>query len=99
MRCRRAWDFTSSNRQNLRQVGAPPTALHIGSAVHKAFDAQAEGHDPMEAADEYMREQEEKFKKAYKAQVGVAWGQDEQLRLDESRRFVRVLVKNYFDHY
>lgn len=36
-RCRRLWDYSSANRQNLTKIGIGSSALELGSVIHRAL--------------------------------------------------------------
>ena len=52
--CPRAWDIQAYGRQGLAPI-TPNRALHVGSAVHAALDANAKGKDWRDALDIYVR--------------------------------------------
>ena len=59
-RCPRKWDLTSYNRQALVPVGQEAKHFYIGTAIHRALEAQARGHDPNAALQGYWSEVEQK---------------------------------------
>jgi len=97
MRCHRAWDLRSPNRQSLVLRGVPRTELHIGSAMHYGWEYQALGYDPMEALDRWFDEEIVKLGTEYATTVGAPMGTEERNRLDESREFCKELMQSYVD--
>lgn len=99
LRCRRAWHYTSQNRLGLVKIGVPSAPLHIGSAVHAALAAQAEGADPQRALTLYFREVEDSYRERYVEAVGVEPSEAEAAQVGEFERQCRELVRRYFDRY
>lgn len=42
LRCRRAWDYGSSNRQALKKIGIPRATLNVGTLVHAGIAAMSD---------------------------------------------------------
>lgn len=99
LRCRRAWDISSSNRQSLRHKVTPKIFFVIGSAVHEAIDAQAHGDDPYEFFEEYVSRERADRKAAYEEAVGSSPWRAEMEEFEDSVNLARSLVAQYFSHY
>lgn len=99
LRCRRAWDLTSSSRQSLRHKITPKIYFVIGSAVHEALDAQARGDDPYEFFEEYVSRERADRRAAYEESVGSTPWQSEMEEFENSVSLARKLVDQYFLHY
>lgn len=99
LRCRRAWDWTSSNRQGLKHKATPKLYFVEGSGVHEAIHAQASGKDPYEALELYIQSERETREQAYRLAVGSAPWQSEMEDFETSANLARCLVAQYFNHY
>lgn len=99
LRCRRAWDITSHNRQGLSRKGMPAPALHTGSCVHYALAKQADGGDPEAAVHEFFRDSVERLQDLYERQVGAPMSDDELYLLDDQRMLVLRMIRAYFERY
>lgn len=99
LRCRRAWDIGSTNRQSLRHKITPKIFFIIGSAVHEAIDAQAAGKDPMQAFDAYVDKERVERVTFYQEAVGQAPWTSEMNEFDEAVDLARSLTIQYFEHY
>lgn len=99
LRCRQLWDFKSANRQSIRHKVTPKLYLNLGTAVHKALEAQYDGYDPVAAVDEYMAAERQTRVDAYVEEYGFQpWG-TELKEFDETADLARGLASQYFDHY
>lgn len=99
LRCRRAWDLTSGNRQSLKHKVTPKIYFMIGSAVHEAIDAQARGDDPQEFLKEYISRERADRRMAYEEAVGSSPWQSEMEEFEDSATLASKLVDQYFLHY
>lgn len=99
LRCRRAWDIQSPMRQNLERIGMPSAALHVGTGVHVALAANANGARWCEAVDAWHANEVAEFSTNYRAQVGCEPSADEFVKLSESFNIVCGLVERYFARY
>lgn len=99
LRCRRAWDLTSANRQSLRHKATPRPYLVTGSAVHAAIEGQANGRHPMEALEDYLDEETIRQREAYNQVVGSGPWPEEWAAFNEACDLARDLTRQYFDHY
>lgn len=99
LKCRRAWDLTSSNRQGLKHKATPKIYFTIGSAVHEAIDAQARGDDPYEFFEEYVSRERADRRASYEEAVGSTPWQSEMEEFEVSVNLARSLVEQYFSHY
>lgn len=99
MRCRRMWDFVSPSRQALQQRGAPPIALHVGSAAHHAFAAQAFGQDPLVELAKWFDTEHKRIAIEYAQRVGTPMSTSELRVFDESRDLTLGIVGHYFERY
>ncbi len=99
LRCRRAWDLTSSNRQSLRHKVTPKMFFVVGNAVHEAIDAQASGNDPYEFFEEYVSRERADRRAAYEETVGSTSWQSEMEEFEDSVNLARSLVEQYFLQY
>lgn len=99
VRCRRQWDYASPSRQGLRKIGVPAPALHLGSAVHAALQAQAEGGSWREAVDDYFREAANTYVEQYHERIGVWPTLDEVAQVYEARDQATDVCARYFDRY
>lgn len=98
-RCKRAWDLSSSSRQSLKHKVTPIMAFVIGSAVHHAIEAQANGDDPLEAFEEYVNDERASQRAYYEEVTGSTPWASETTKFEESVNLGRTLTKQYFDHY
>lgn len=98
-RCKRAWDISSGNRQSLKHKTTPIMAFVIGSGVHAAIEAQANGDDPLEAFEEYVHDERSSQRSFYESQVGTTPWASEMEKFEQSVNLARTLVKQYFAHY
>lgn len=99
LRCRRAWDLQSPNRQALMKIGFTSPSLHVGSAVHVALAAQADGHDPMDALTNWLNREYFAWIDAYVHRVGAAPSAEEEQPFHDAGAVAGALVRRYFDHY
>lgn len=99
LRCRRAWDLTSSSRQSLRHKVTPKIFFVIGLGVHEAIEANANGQDPFEALESYIRRELEDREQNYREAVGSSPWQSEMEEFDAAVSLARSLCRQYFDHY
>lgn len=99
LRCRRAWDLTSANRQSLRHKVTPKIFFVVGSAVHEAIDAQAAGNDPMEAFEAYVAKEREDRVAFYYETTQHSPGSSEMEEFEDSVTLARGLTKQYFNQY
>jgi hypothetical protein len=99
LRCRQLWDFKSANRQSIRHKVTPKLYLNLGTAVHRALEAQYDGLDPVAAVDDYMAAERQTRVDAYVEEYGFQpWG-NELKEFDETAELARGLASQYFDHY
>ena len=99
LRCRQQWDFKSANRQSIRHKTTPKLYLTLGTAIHRALEANAEGEDPKAAVEAYMAAERQAKVDAYVEEYGFQpWG-NELREFDEAADLARGLVSQYFDHY
>lgn len=99
LKCRRAWDLTSSSRQSLRHKVTPKMFFVVGNGVHEAIDAQASGDDPLEFFEEYVSRERADRKAYYEEAVGSTPWQSEMEEFESSVNLARSLVDQYFSHY
>lgn len=99
LRCRRAWDLTSANRQSLKHKVTPKMFFVVGNAIHEAIDAQASGDDPYEFFEEYVSRERADRKMAYEEAVGSSPWQSEMEDFEDSVTLSRKLLDQYFLHY
>lgn len=99
LRCRRAWDLTSTSRQSLRHKVTPRLFFTVGNAVHEAIDAQARGDDCIEAFEAYVEKERHERTQAYIEAHGTQPWENEFTSFNESVELSRSLVHQYFDHY
>lgn len=99
LRCRRAWDLTSANRQSLRHKITPKIFFVVGSAVHEAIDAQASGGDSLEAFELYVEKERAERVEYYREITNHSPSSIEMKEFDESVELARGMVKQYFNHY
>src|SRR5690606_30956657 len=99
LRCRTQWDFKSANRQSIRHKTTPKLYLTLGSAVHKALEANAAGEDPEAAVEAYTASERQAKVDAYVEEYGFQpWG-NELKEFDETSELAMGLVHQYFEHY
>jgi hypothetical protein len=99
LRCRQQWDFKSANRQSIRHKTTPKLYLTLGTAVHKALEANARGQDPVAALEAYLTLEREVKIDAYVEEYGFQpWG-SELKEFDETSELAMGLVHQYFEHY
>lgn len=100
LRCRRQWDYLSPIRQALSERRAPQTQFHTGSLVHHGLEADVNGEDPFEAMEKYMQDEREALTAAYEEQTdGRTMTSGEKLRLEESYKLARNMVRHYLQRY
>lgn len=99
LRCRRRWDLTSFNRQNLTRLGPPTPAFHLGSAIHHALDAQLRGEDPFTALEAYFADEEARAQAAYVAVVGTVPSPSELKAAKDVRDLAFTLLTKYVARY
>jgi hypothetical protein len=99
MRCHRAHDFTSPNRQGLVKRGMPQIQFHVGSAVHYGVSAPVFGEEPLPAVAHYLEEEHRRIAVGYAEQVGAPMGSAELTSLEESRVLATSMVEHYFATY
>lgn len=99
LQCREKWDLSSPNRQSLRHKVSPRMYLTMGTAVHEAIDAQAEGFDPNNAAHGFLYEERLKQVEAYQKDTGFSPWPQEMENWDDQAGLTEAMVKQYFDHY
>jgi len=99
LRCRRAWDFQSANRQSLVKKGIPATALWMGSAVHKALEMHIRGRSPKKALDEYIERMRKEMADAYLDKVGAPLSASELQQFEDSASLCNAITRAYFEHY
>lgn len=99
LRCRRAWDITSSNRQSLRHKVTPKMFFVVGSGVHAAIEAQANGQDPMAAFAAFVADELESRRLAYREAVGSDPWKSEMEDFEASTALAESLCHQYFNHY
>ncbi len=99
LRCRRAWDLTSNSRQSLRHKVTPKMFFVVGSGVHAAIEANADGEDPFVGLEHFISEERESRKLAYREAVGSDPWQSEMEDFEDSCDLARSLVQQYFHHY
>jgi len=99
LRCRRAWDYQSANRQSLVKRGVPATALWMGSAIHKALEMQIRGQSPKRALDAYVSRMREEMASEYLRKVGAPMSSNEWTSFDESASLCNDVTRAYFEHY
>lgn len=98
-RCRRAWDFTSANRQSLYRQGLPIAALNIGSCVHYALAQHWRGRNWLEAVNEHYEATLQSYTDFYTETVGAPPSDQELNVLFEQRNECQYLVGAYYDRY
>lgn len=99
LRCRQKWDFSSSNRQGIRHKVTPKLYLSLGSAVHKALEANLRGQDPLEACRAYLDAERTAKTDAYTEAIGSKPWPKEMAEFEENADLAMALVGQYFDHY
>lgn len=99
LRCREQWDMSSANRQSIRHKATPKLYLSLGSAVHKALEANVKGENPLQAAEDYIEEDRNTRIAAYREEYGCKPWDSELKDFDETAELARGLVAQYFDHY
>jgi PD-(D/E)XK nuclease superfamily len=97
LRCRRAWDLQSANRQSLVRKGAPATALWMGQAMHIALAAQLDGLDWHSAFTTYVEKIREDMALEYLRKVGAPMSLQEWQHFNESVELMRQVLVNYYD--
>lgn len=101
--CRYKWDLSSPNRQSLRHKSSPRFYLTMGTAIHAAIEAMANGDwtltDPVSVVRDIINTEREAKTKAYEQQYGFKpWAQEmEQFETDAT--FTEDLVSQYFKRY
>ena len=98
-RCKRAWDFSSANRQSLYRQGLPIPALNIGSCVHYALAQHWRGRNWLEAVNEHYAATKSSFEKYYREVVGTPPSYEELAMLSDQRMECQYLVGAYFERY
>jgi hypothetical protein len=99
LRCRRAWDISSPNRQALRKAGMPAAALHVGTGVHLGLAEMTRGNDWRAAVKEWHTDASDEFVAGYLARVGCAPSSDELKPYIESLNLVVALLERYQARY
>lgn len=99
LRCRRAWDFSSSNRQSLHRQGLPTPALNIGSNIHYALAQHWRGQHWLQAVNEHYAATRDEFEKFYRETVGCPPSDEELRMLSDQRMECQQLVEAYFARY
>lgn len=99
LRCRRMWDYSSSNRQGLRSLSPSSNlAFHVGTIVHQVLEAQVTlGRKPdiMGIIDRAEEELEDSYRKI----VGTGWSSAERAQLQDSRELAYGMMTHYFNHW
>jgi hypothetical protein len=99
LRCRTQWDIKSANRQSIRHKTTPKLYLTLGTAVHRALEANARGEDYLAAVEAYTAAERQAKIDAYVEEYGFQpWG-TELKEFDETADLARGLASQYFDHY
>lgn len=99
LRCRQQWSFSSANQQSIRHKVSPALYLDLGSAVHKALEAQYAGEDPLQAVDDYMDAQRTIRTEAYVEEFKCKPWPSEMAKFEETAVLARAMVEQYYDHY
>src|SRR5690606_35253818 len=73
LRGREQWDLAASGRRALTRVGAPPSALHLGSLVHYGLETNIKGGDWKEGLLEKAGKQRVELEGQYREVVGAGW--------------------------
>lgn len=99
LRCRRRWNYESSNRLGLRSLSpVPHRAFHVGGVVHQVLEAQVSlGHRPNVLA--LVEQGEQELEDNYREVVGVGWSGVERELLGESRELIVGICNHYFNHW
>jgi len=97
--CRRAYDFTSWNRQRLQKLGPPVAALYKGTGFHLAMHAQRQDKAPLVELDAWCNEQQDSYVKKYIEAVGVSPSDEEFEVFENARHTLIAVVDNYFNFY
>ncbi len=99
LRCRQMWDFRSANRQSIRHKQTPKMYLTLGTAVHKALEAQYNGQDPQEVIATYLADERTAKVDAYVEEYKCQPWPNEMKEFDETAELAMGLVDQYFNHY
>lgn len=97
LRCRTRWDFVAQDRQALVKVGAPRTALQLGSLVHKGLEAHIKGESPLEVVRVKAAEQRKELEADYFKVVGTYWSPSEAANFQELVDKACMILQAYFD--
>jgi hypothetical protein len=98
-RCRRAWNLTSPNRLSLRKIGSPSAALQVGTGVHLALAAHAQGQDWLFALESWLNDELLDYRTKYRAVVGMYPSDAETQALLDSFNLTKALIERYFENY
>ena len=100
-RCRRRWDYSSTNRRGLVRVGPTAKALELGSLIHKALGEWSlhEELDPVELFMTFATQRMDEIDSAYRLTVGAAPSTEEFGPLLDIITLGRAMVSNYKKFY
>jgi hypothetical protein len=99
LRCRRMWDYSSTNRQGLKKIGSPKAIMNIGTLMHAAITAHSRGESGLDALYREVHTQKLKLVDQYTAIVGIAPSEEELAGLDEQYQLVQQLFTRYIQRY
>jgi len=99
LRCRQLWDFKSANRQSIRHKTSPKLYLDVGTAIHKALEANFNGYNPVYAVNAYGKEVYDEKVALYTEHYGMKPWPQETKEIEEAFDLAHDLVVQYFDHY
>lgn len=99
LKCRRAWDFTSNNRQSLRHKVTPKIYFTVGSGVHEAIEAQARGKNPFTALEDYIDKELQDRVNNYREVTGQKVWKEELKEFEDSADLSRKITDQYFKNY
>jgi hypothetical protein len=99
LRCRRQWEMQSPLRMNLVKIGMPSASLYIGSGVHIALAANAQGKDWREELDAWFTHEVHQYVKNYMEVVGLCPSDSEVKPMHDAMETIDGIVRRYFDRY
>ena len=100
LRCRRQWDLTSPNRQNLSRPTTFKSYYFVGSVIHEVMERMAMGqYNGIDTLDEVMDAQIAASEEDYREVVGVGFSAGERQLFDAHRELAQVMVSGYAQQY
>lgn len=101
LRCRRQWDYSSSNRRNLTRGGMKAPELELGTLIHAALADWTldPNNDPVKLFLTHSAKRLGEIQNQYLELVGTHIGEIELAPFYESIDLGRHMIANYKEHY